>query len=157
MARSKAQAEALRQLLLAAVAKFAGKEHERDQLAAGQEHLVGVSLVGTIDGKTIAEEFEGRLTVGFDQDRASSTAANAGHLVAWILDRYVEPSKHAKIFDELPTLFGAAGGIPIAAFENDGLIERAEALVKKLRAKTTTTARGNVSLNYTRATSKATA
>lgn len=150
MARSKAQAETLRQILLAAVAKYAGKEHERDALAEGGDHTVGVSIVGTIDGKRMADEFNGRLTVGFDQERASSSAANAAHLVAWILDRYVEPSKHARVFDELPRLFDAAGEIPLGDLETDGLVERADALCKKLRAKTTTTARGNVSLNYQR-------
>jgi hypothetical protein len=149
MARSKAQAAALRQVLLAAVTKYADKEYERDQLKEGSKHELALSVTGTIDAKAVDEVFSGTLTVGFDQETASSSACKSEQLVAWILDRYVDPALQLRLFDELPTLFDKHGGVPIADLE-PGLVERCEALCKKLRAKTTITRKGNVTLNYTR-------
>lgn len=150
MARSKAQAEALRQILLAAVAKYTGKEHERDQLAEGSKVEVDVELSGVIDCKRIEDHFEGTLTVGFDQETAKSTGVKAEHLAAWILDRYVPPSQYVQLFDELPKLFDAHGGVPLDELDNDELPARCEALVKKLAANGTQTRKGDVKLNYAR-------
>lgn len=151
MARSKAQAAALRQVLLAATAKYADKEFERDQLAEGSKLAVGVSLLGTIDGKQISDEFEGTLTVGFNQESASSSACSTPELLAVLIERYVDGDRQAKVFDELPALFDKCGGkLPIEQLKEPALVERCDALVKKLRAKTTITRKGNVTLNYTR-------
>lgn len=149
MARSKVQAAALRQVLLAAVTKYADKEYERDQLAEGSKHELALAISGTIGGKAIDDQFAGTLTVGFDQETASSSACKSEQLVAWILDRYVDAAAQQRLFDELPTLFDKHGGVPVADLE-PGLVERCDTLCKKLRAKTTITRKGNVTLNYTR-------
>lgn len=128
-----------------ALERYAKKQGDRALLDPGVKHDVKIELAGHVDGRFITREIFGELSVDHDQTAASSSAPNAPHLVALLLDALPKTKRRA-ILNDLPTQFLAAGELPAVSEE---LLSAAITLLEKLRATKTATKRGNVAFRPT--------
>ena len=69
----------------AAIGKIASKQNWRDGLAPGARHEVELSLSALVDGEPFEQDIAAVLTVGHDQQKATSATPNQSQLVAAIL------------------------------------------------------------------------
>lgn len=125
--------------------KTADKEACRDNLIAGESHVVNLSVTGDVDGQTFSEHMRAVVTVGHDTTRASSATPDLGHLIGAILSKLNEATREA-ILRDLPEQYAAAGcQLPEVSQE---IADKTDAMLKRLRAKRTTNVRGSVSVKY---------
>jgi len=130
-----------------ALEKLAGKEKRREALADGAAYPLNLAIAGEVAGQPIDRlRIAGKLTVGHEQTRSSSTAPAAGHVLALVLAMLNQATRE-KILRELPETFAAAGGVLPEA--DQAIVEAANGLFARLRAKIETTAKGPVACNYT--------
>lgn len=129
-----------------ALSYVAGKESDRDALQAGATHTVDLILAGRIDGRPIeALAISGRLNVGQDSVRASSSVPNCSQVLGWILGKLNQATREAVLRD-LPAEFAGNGSsLPEVA---SGLVAQAEGLMAALRSTKQTAVRGSVKVEY---------
>jgi hypothetical protein len=128
--------------IFAAVGKVAGEHFTRDDLPDGAAHRVLLQIAGQVEGCTeiYRRDYVCDMTVGHKSERASSTAAPQQDVVGWILDQLSESHRNA-ICRNMPEVFAANNeSLPVKAETR----ERAEAMLKCLRQKSTQEVRGSV-------------
>lgn len=127
-----------------AAAKVASKEADRDELTAGRTYDVRrLTIAAEIDGQPFSAAYDVSLSVGHDTTRAGS-APTAGVLLAYLLGKMNAATRDATLRD-LAEVFATHGHkLPV----DETLAEAAEAALKQLRARHSTTTRGNVSAQY---------
>ncbi len=129
-----------RAIALAALEKWATKEGDRDELAAGSSYDVSLTIDGLVDGQDFADACIGRLLVNHDSQQAHSTGPKPAVLVAALLAD-LPPRRRQQILDRLPDQYLAAGG----RLEVDpDLLADAERMLERLRTSSTITRRGSV-------------
>lgn len=130
----------------AALEAIAKKECRRDALAAGSEYDVTLRVSGEVKTKAFAAEAEAHLVVNEDGTRLVSQAAPMPHLLAYLLGQLSRPKREA-LLRELPEAFAAADNrLPDV---DAGLVEAAQKLLERLRAKIQQQTRGSLSVRYT--------
>jgi hypothetical protein len=128
-----------------ALLKTSDKEACRDDLIAGESHLVNLCVSGDVDGQAFAEQMRAVVSVGHDSTRASSATPDLGHLIGAILSKLNEATREA-ILRDLPEQYAAAGcQLPEVSQE---IADKTDAMLKRLRAKRTINVRGSVSVKY---------
>lgn len=129
----------------AALGYVAGKEGNRDALPAGSSMVVDLRIDGFIEGQPIEHSISGRLTVGRDSERASSTTPNLDQVLAWVLGKLNKATREAVLRD-LPAEFEANG----SAMPNVtvGAVVQVKTLLSKLRQTKQTPVRGSVKYEY---------
>ena len=129
----------------AALGKIASKEGNRDLMPEGSNHTVNLAILGDVDGEMVEIQVGSRLSVGFDSTRASSVTPDADHVVAYLLSR-MNPATRARVLSELPEQFAANGNhLPEV---DSSLIDAAEGMLTRLRAKVEQNVRGSVAVKY---------
>ena len=131
--------------LYAALAKVAGKEGNRDALPAGASYNANLAILGEVNGERVSVEFFADLEVGHDSTRASSVTPDASHVVAYLLG-LMNAATRAKALRELPERF-AANGDKLPEVEPK-MIDAAENMLGRLRAKVLQPVRGSVAGKY---------
>ena len=132
-------------VLWAALGKVAGKEADRDGLEAGSRHEVSLHVSGDVDGRRIHQRIEAILSVGHDQQKATSVTPEQPKLIAAILSK-LNAATRERILNDLPEEFEAEGQLPELDKE---LVVAAGAMLKRLRASKQITANGPVRCEYT--------
>jgi hypothetical protein len=130
----------------AALSKIAGKEFLREQLPAASAHTIDLSITAAVDGKPgFQQHYTAMLTVCADGTRGSSQACEPARVIALLLD-LVPKTKRETFLAELPAQFAAGdNALPDAP---PALQEQAEKLLEKLRAHSTITIKGAVSVKH---------
>jgi hypothetical protein len=130
----------------AALECVAKKECRRDALVAGSQYDVALRVSGEIKTKPFAAEAEARLIVNEDGTRVVSQAAPLPQLVGYLLG-LLPRAKRDRMLRELPEHFSQADNrLPDV---DAALVEAAENLLGRLRAKVQQHVRGSVSTSYT--------
>jgi hypothetical protein len=130
----------------AALEAVARKECRRDALLAGGEYDVTLRVAGEVGTKPFACEAEAHVVVNQDGTRIVSHAPPAPHLAAYLLG-LLPRAKRERVLRELPERFAAADNrLPDVDAE---LVEAAENLLGRLRAKVQQHVRGAISTSYT--------
>lgn len=130
--------------LWAILAKIASKEWVRGELPGGLACEYHLSVAGVVGGAPVATSAGGILTVGADQQKASSTGPKAEHVLACVLSKLNETTRD-KILAELPEHFAKEGELPdVSAL----LMERTKQFLARLRNKKQITARGPIGCQY---------
>ena len=130
----------------AALEAVAHKECRRDALVAGADYDVRLRITGEIKTKPFACEAEARVAVNHDGTRIVSQAPATPHLVAYLLGLLSRPKREA-LLGKLPEAFAAAGNRLPEIYAD--LVEAAQGLLERLRAKVQQQVRGSVSTSYT--------
>lgn len=130
---------------LAAVAKAAAEDGDRDELIAGSHHNVKLSLAAEVDGVPVLRGWDATLDVGHDSTRASSTGVKPGELLAYLLSRVNEVTRAATLRD-LADTFAAHGRLPVS----EDQIKDADAALAKLRQKVDQSVKGSVRVSVRR-------
>lgn len=138
--RSEQRLAVLRSALWHAVAKIAGKEAQRDLLDAGDVYDVEGQVAAHVNGEPISVPISCQVAVNFDTEVSVSVAAPMEHLLALFLAE-VPKTRRAKLLDDLPVEFSAAGELPGADPE---LFNAAAGLLKSLRSRKIQPRRGSV-------------
>jgi hypothetical protein len=137
--------EEMRAICWAALRGAANKETRRDCLPDGKGFDVVLRVAGELKTKPFACEIEARVAIGKDQQRCCSEAAPQAHLLAYVFSLMPKTRRDALLL-ELPEQFAEADerlpDVPAA------LVEAAENLLDRLRAKRQETTRGPVSVSY---------
>jgi hypothetical protein len=129
----------------AALEKVAAKTAQRGDLAAGAHHHVVLTVTGHVDDAPFAQEVAAVLTVGHDQQRATSVTPELPKLVACLLSKFNEATRN-RLLHDLPVEFEERGGtLPEVSTE---LVAAAEDLLRRLRAKKQIDVRGAVQCQY---------
>jgi hypothetical protein len=130
----------------AALEAVAKKETRRDALVPGAEYDVSLKVSAELGTKAFAATAEAHVVVNSDGTRLVSHAAPAPHLVAYILS-LLSSAKRKAILHDLPDIFAARENL--LPDVDAGLIEAAEGLLSRLRAKIQQPFRGGLSTSYT--------
>jgi hypothetical protein len=131
----------------AALEAVARKECRRDALAAGAEYDVMLRVAGEVKGsiRPFAAEAEAHVVVNHDGTRIVSQAPPTPHLVAYLLG-LLSRSKREGVLKDLPEAFAAADNrLPDV---DAGIVEAAQKLLERLRAKVQQHVRGGLSTSY---------
>ena len=131
-------------VLFAALAKVAAGEGNRDALRAGARHEVSLHLTGDVDGRPVHRRIAAVVSVGHDQERATSATPDQPRLIAAILSK-LNPATRRCILADLPREYEAAGELPAVDPE---LEEHVGDMLKRLRSKKQIIARGPVRCEY---------
>lgn len=83
----------VRAVTMQALAKYAAKEADRSLLEGGESHDVDLQVVGKIGRQKVDETCQGRLLVGHDSTKASSSAVRPAKVIAWLLAMDAAPEK----------------------------------------------------------------
>jgi len=118
--------------LWAALNKVASKEGDRDELVAGGKHAVDLELSGKVDDQPVHYDVQAVLTVGHDQQKASSVTPDPALLLANVLAKLNHTTRE-KILRELPEQFAESDG-RLPAVGSD-LLAATNEMLKQLRAK----------------------
>lgn len=129
-----------------ALSYVSSKQADRDALAPGAAHSIDLHVSGSVDGQPIDPiDIAGRLTVGHDSTRASSSTPNLPQVVAAILAKLNDATR-AAILRDLPTEFAANGGsLPDVSV---GAVAEAESLLAALKSSKQVNVRGQVRCEY---------
>lgn len=120
------------------VAKAAEKDFLRDDSPDGSHHSIRATLSIEVDGTPIIREYEGTTDTGHASVRASSSAAKAGEVLAYVASKLSGP-KRAELYRELADVFAAnRERLPVT---EEAVAEADEAL-SRLRQKSEQTVRG---------------
>lgn len=130
----------------AALEAVARKECRRDALLAGGEYDVALLVAGDVKAKTFTAEARAHLVVNHDGTRVVSQAPPPAHLVGYLLGM-LPRAKRERMLRELPEAFAAADHrLPDV---DANLVEAAQNLLERLRAKVQQQVRGAISTSYT--------
>lgn len=130
----------------AVLAKMAGNEPWRDELAAGSAHTAELTVTGKVDNQPIEPvAIKSILTIGHDSQRASSSGPDTAELVGCILMKLNEATRNS-ILRELPAIYAEQGcELPVVPRE---IAAATDAMLKSLRSKKQIDVRGSVSCKY---------
>ena len=135
----------LASIVWSAIGKVASKEHSRDELQPGSQHVVQLDVSGTVDGRAFQRNLNAVLSVGHDQVKATSVTPEQPQLLAVILSKLNQQTRD-KILRELPDEFAENGGhLPDVEEE---LVDTVSTMLQSLRAKKRVQARGPVRCEY---------
>ena len=133
-------------VLWAAVGYAAGKEGSRQDLGDGASYTVDLRVTGTIEGEVARTRVTGKLCVGHPQEKASSSGPKQAEVLAAVL-ALIGPRKRAEVLRTLPETYAGLGN----RLDVDPLIlTAADAMLARMRVKSTVPQRGVVTFNYTR-------
>jgi len=134
-----------------ALAKVGEKESVREHLEPGT-YDYALKVSGTAAGKKFSEQIDGRVVVGHDEEKDSSSGPPMPHLVALLLAE-IPRGKRDDLIRALPEQFAEDGKLPDVDAD---LAAEAETFLARLRNKVRQTAKGKVSVSYKRACPKST-
>ena len=129
----------------AALECVAKKECRRDALVAGAEYDVQLRVAGEVKTKPFTAEAEAHVAVNHDGTRVVSQAPPTPHLVAYLLSKMPKTTRETVLLN-LPGVFSAMEN-RLPDVDAD-LVEAAEKLLQRLRAKIQQQVRGSISTSY---------
>jgi hypothetical protein len=129
----------------AALEGVAKKQCRRDALVAGAEYDVMLRVSGELKTKAFAAEVEAHVAVNHDGVRIVSNAPPMPQLIGYLLAQ-LSAAKRRLLLDTLPEEFARAGNL--LPDVDAALVEAAEQLLSRLRAKVQQNYRGGVSTSY---------
>jgi hypothetical protein len=123
-----------------ALAYQAKKLAVRAELADGSRTPIDLESRGVVNGQAVHEQLCGHLTVGHESSVASSSAAPAVDVVAYLLAQLPEQRRNLEL-TRLPKLFAEHAGVPSV---DESIRDQSAALLKQLRTQETTSRAGAV-------------
>jgi hypothetical protein len=136
----------LSSVVFAAMEKVGAKQKKPDHLADGASHSVRMLIKGEVDGQLFEQSIVSIVSIGHRQEKSSSVNPQVAELIAYVLSK-LNSATRERILADVPTDFCDNGmQLPESSKE---LVNSAKAMLKKLRATKTVTARGPVRCEYT--------
>lgn len=132
-------------IVWAALNRVASKEVKHDSIEQGSEHEVQLSLIGQVDGMPFRQSLSTTVTVGHDQEKATSATPDQPRLLAFILSKLNEATRK-RLLEDIPSEFSTHGEqLPDV---DEALIQDAKSMLGKLRNKKTIRARAAIRCDY---------
>ncbi len=130
----------------AALEKIGHKQMEPNELEQGSSHEVALHIRGNVDGQPFEQQVNSILSIGFEQEKASSVNPQVPQLIALILSKLNRATRN-RILSDIPTEFcDNENSLPETS---PVLVDEVEHMLKRLRRSKTVHARGPVRCEYT--------
>lgn len=131
-------------VMFAALEKISKKELDRPKLKPAK-HLVDLKITGSIDGEKVSVSIGSMVNVKPDVTKSSSSSPKMAKVVGYLVSLLSKP-KQEQVISDLPADYLENGWeFPEVA---ETLQESVDAMLKRLRKTSTTTAAGAITCEY---------
>ena len=129
-----------------AISKVAGKEFSREHLPGGVNHTIDIHIAARVDGGQVwQQDFTAMMSVGFDSERASSSACDQGKLLALLLAKLNTVTREKFLRETIENFAANGNELPEAPAE---VVEDCDRLLSGLRSQKQTSVKGSVSVKH---------